>query len=88
MIVHIGRFNFINKEALESLLASKLVKKYDFSPEAREKHDEEARFTEDKKQIKATILELRSYWTEQLKYTNKENSSIKLKETVANPWIK
>jgi hypothetical protein len=87
MTVYIGRYNFISKEALESLLASRLVKEYDFSPEAREKHDEEARFTKDKGQIKATIPELREYWSKKLSESTKQQHITVGKEKVVNPWI-
>jgi len=87
MIVKIGRYCFVNKEALESLLKTGLVKEYDFSPEAREKHDEEAIFNKDKIKIKVTDKEIKEYWSKKLRET-KEQKHIEVgKEKVANPWM-
>jgi len=87
MIVKIGRYCFVNKEALESLLKTGLVKEYDFSPEAREKHNKDTIFNKDGIKIKATEEEIKEYWNKKLRET-KQQKHIKVgKEKVANPWM-
>jgi hypothetical protein len=87
MIVHIGRYNFISKEALESLLKTGLVKEYDFSPETREKHDKDTVFNKDRIKIKATEEELREYWSKKLSESTKQQHIVVGKEKVVNPWM-
>lgn len=88
MTIRIGRFNFVSREALDSLVAAKILQPYDVSPEDREKHDIEACFTKDGRKLKATDEELKQYWADLLSKPTIVYKPIRPNDVVPNSWRK
>jgi len=80
MVYHIGRYCFPSKEYYEQLLKTNIIKEYDTSPYARQKHDEEAIFNTKGEKIKLTDKERWEYWRRILNYT-KPKKVIKIADT-------
>ena len=86
MVLKIGMHEFKDRDKMEALLRTKMVKEYDFSAAAREKHEEEAVFLEDGRKIKLTREELIEYRRKSLNTPPRQFKPLLEGEKVPNPW--